>query len=180
MSEARLYFVAIVPPEPVLSEVRALKEIARDKFGSSRALRSPVHITLVPPFKATDDRLEEISARLSKAAGDTSSFEVELSGFAAFAPRVIFVNPLMTENLRSLQRKVVDCMGPFAKPDSRPFHAHMTIAFKDLRKSVFREAMHYFEERPYERSFYNEDIVLLVHNDREWQILSRFRLATSG
>ena len=176
MRSDRLYFVAIVPPEPILSEVRELKEIARDKFNSSRALRSPAHITLVPPFKLADDRLEEMSASLSDAVKEINSFEIDLNGFDAFAPRVVFVKPELSDTLRSLHKGVAHAMRAYASPDTRRFHAHMTIAFKDLRKSMFPGAYEYFKAIEYRRTFAVKDVALLMHVGSEWQVLRRYEL----
>lgn len=50
-----LYFLAVIPPEPVFSEVMAFKKEMSERFSSSRALKSPPHITLLPPVQGNED-----------------------------------------------------------------------------------------------------------------------------
>ncbi len=84
-----LYFIAVLPPEPILTEIRQMKLDVRDRFGSARALRSPAHITLVPPFHADDSSLEQVHEVLAGVAKRTSSFVVELDGFDCFRPSTV-------------------------------------------------------------------------------------------
>jgi 2'-5' RNA ligase len=58
----------------------------------------------------------------------------------------------------------------------RPFRPHMTIAFRDLKKPKFYEAREEFRKRKFVRTFPVEDIVLLKHNGRSWDIISRAEL----
>jgi len=46
-----LYFFAVVPPEEIQSSVTDIKQDFKERFNASHALKSPPHITLIPPFK---------------------------------------------------------------------------------------------------------------------------------
>ena len=45
-----MYFMAIVAPEEVNGTILKWKELIKERFGCVVALRSPAHITLIPPF----------------------------------------------------------------------------------------------------------------------------------
>ena len=47
---ASRYFIAIIPPSPILEEVQEIKNYFKDKYESRAALNSPPHITLHMPF----------------------------------------------------------------------------------------------------------------------------------
>jgi 2'-5' RNA ligase len=53
------WFIAVIPPEDIQEAVTALKREAAARFESRHALKSPPHVTLIPPFVAT---LDEISS----------------------------------------------------------------------------------------------------------------------
>ena len=165
-----LCFVAVIPPEPVLTEVRAFKEIAEVKFDSRRALRSPAHITLVPPFRAGRTKQGHFAEQLKHGVARLAPFEVHLSGFAAFKPRVIFVEVMPDAGLDHLYETVMtlatSALG--LTPSRRPFHPHMTVAFKDLRRQQFAKAWSYFSSIEYARSFQVDCIWLLRHEPKGW------------
>ncbi len=175
--QAALFFIAIIPGPALCAEVTHFKEYAATHFGSSRALRSPPHITLVPPFKWQENRLEELSELLSGFAGEEEGFPLSLSGFDCFAPRVIYVNVVENSSLSSLQSRLglmlTSGLG-LQKRDDRPYHPHMTVAFKDLRRSVFPKAWTYFSSLDYERRFQVDCLTLLQHNGRMWEIFRDF------
>ena len=48
--EAKMYFIGIAAPAEVNEQVLQWKHYMRDHYGCTVALRSPAHITLIPPF----------------------------------------------------------------------------------------------------------------------------------
>ena len=46
-----LFFIAIMPNKELEEEVYAFKKYMASHFGAQHALKSPAHITLIPPFK---------------------------------------------------------------------------------------------------------------------------------
>lgn len=45
-----MYFVAIVCPGQINEKVEQFKQWMKDRFGCVVAMKSPAHITLIPPF----------------------------------------------------------------------------------------------------------------------------------
>ena len=52
---ANMYFIALVLPTEINDEILKWKLFMKDHFNCLVALRSPAHITLVPPFWMNDD-----------------------------------------------------------------------------------------------------------------------------
>ncbi|MCG8477175.1 MAG: 2'-5' RNA ligase family protein [Cytophagales bacterium] len=168
-----LYFLAIVPPEPLQSEVYRYKEQVREKFGSRAALNSPAHITLHMPFKWKKKNNERLFDALQDFAGGQQPFEVELNGFGFFEPRVVFVGVDENDSLRKCQKALQKRTRPLqlfqADYKQRGFHPHITIAFRDLKKPLFYEARAFFEEKEFSRQFVANGLVLLKHSGKRWE-----------
>ena len=169
-----LYFIAIIPPAEIQKEVSGFKYEAALHFNSKRALNSPAHITLVPPFWITQDRLVSVEEILKNF--HLEAFYITLFGFDCFKPRVVFVNIQENKNLQTLYSELNAQLTHLEeiKYDDRPFHPHMTIAFKDLKKSIFSDAWEYFRLREYERTFLVNALFLLKYSNKEWKIKASF------
>ncbi|WP_420582691.1 2'-5' RNA ligase family protein [Reichenbachiella sp.] len=172
--EQNLYFLALIPDEPVLSEVIAFKKEVKEKFNSKGALRSPPHITLHMPFKWRADREDFLIEQLSKFRFDLYPFQVTLDGFDFFEPRVVFVDVEKTKVLTQLQKELSDFVRREinifnADYKDRGFHPHMTIGFRDLKKAVFPEVKTCFQDRKYQRQFEVSRFCLLKHNGERWE-----------
>lgn len=177
--EQNLYFLALIPGEPVLSEVMAFKKEVKEKFNSKGALRSPPHITLHMPFKWRIDREELLLEKLSKFKFDQYPFQVTLDGFDFFEPRVVFVDVEKIEVLSGFQKRLSDFVRrelKFFNADykDRGFHPHMTIGFRDLKKAVFPEVKAHFKNRSYQRQFDVSGFCLLKHNSERWEVFRWF------
>lgn len=173
-----LYFIALLPDQEIQNEVTEFKQAAQERFGTSQALRSPAHITLIPPFRT--DRTD-FSNLLTVAAGQ-QPFTVQLRNFDRFGSRVIFVDVAPEPTLLDYQKVLADFCARHLDivPDSRPFHPHMTVAFKDLKRSVFPEAWDYFSAKSYERTFLARGVTLLIHTGQCWQVDKTFAFSSSS
>ena len=108
-------------------------------------------------------------------ASETRPFSLTLRNYGFFEPRVVFIAVEENEPLRKLETKV----GQVARRElkllnarykERAFHPHLTIAFRDLKKSTFYEAKKFYEERECLFEFEVTDLVLFRHQKEEWQM----------
>ena len=176
-ADQKLYFIAIVPPEPIKSEVFGLKERCAAEYNTRAALRSPPHITLHMPFKLNSDKVLFLQEKLNQRLNDFSVFKVALEDFGSFPPRVIFVRVNESSSLTELHgitKEVMRNEFHILSQDYKDgkFHPHMTIAFRDLRKSEYYRAWDKFKEEKYSSEFKCEEINLLEHNGKYWEIKS--------
>lgn len=174
-SEGRLqkYFIALIPPSPYYEEAWMLKHFFKDNFYSEAALRSPPHITLHRPFTWQEKNETRLFEVLTHFAARQTPFDVEVKGFGAFAPRVIYLQVVHGEALQRLaaglqqicaeQLHVVD-----TENEGRPFHPHLTVAFRDLKKSDFFNAWNAVKEKHWEARWQVEAITLLKHTGKLW------------
>lgn len=168
------YFIALVPPKTIFTEVMKLKEEVRDSYASKEALRSPPHITLHMPFKYKEDREEQIISLLAGFAKSQRPFHLSHDGFGAFEPRVIFVKVTLPDELAEMRQGLVKRMRSELKLDNSDyknhgFLPHMTIAFRDLKKPMFYEAWEKYQSQPFLHEWSCDSMCLLKHDGREWQ-----------
>jgi 2'-5' RNA ligase len=171
----RLYFIAIVLPENLNEEIKVFKNVMAEKWGCKVALKSPAHITLVPPFRMEQGMEESLLRHLDELGETIAPFSIATNHFAAFKPRTIFIQPVLNEALKHMKKKTdVFCKTHpdyGARADTRPFHPHITIATRDLDKKAFAEAWPYFEKQSYNITFDATGISTLRHNSKDWDVL---------
>lgn len=167
------YFIAIIPPEPIAGELYKLKEYFRDKYKSKASLNSPTHITVHMPFEYDN---EEKLVRILKKFHH-GKIHVELKDFGCFEPRVIFVDVVKDPALDNVQQQLMS----FCKTElnlfnsqygDQPFHPHVTLAFRDLKKPAFFEAWQEFKEKKYSAAFDATRLSLMKHDGKFWREFS--------
>src|SRR6185503_19662981 len=101
-----LYFIAIAAPDHINRQVLEWKHYMQQQFNCQVALKSPAHITLVPPFSMRKEQEPELIEILEALAPQLQQFPVHLKNFDAFKPRVIFVHVQPDDRLQQLKKKV--------------------------------------------------------------------------
>lgn len=177
-----LYFLAIIPPQPIHDEVMAFKHEVLEMFDSKAALRSPPHITLHMPFKWKDKKEDLLVQKLAEFQFGAYPFELELKNFDFFPPKVVFVDVEKNESLMLLQKELIKHVRKElnilnADYKDKPFHPHITIAFRDLKKNRFQEAFEYFSTQKYKATFETAGFHLLKHDGKRW---NEFRFFENG
>jgi 2'-5' RNA ligase len=173
----QLYFIAIIPPSPTLEEAQELKNYFQEKYNSKAALNSPPHITLHMPFEWKEEKEAQLIEKISCFANTQVSFDLKLSNFNCFEPRVIFIDVIKNEKLELLQKN----LHRFCKKElnlfnanykEHAFHPHLTLAFRDLKKPEFVKAWIEFKERKFEATFAVNALTLLKHDGKKWNVLT--------
>ena len=178
-----LYFMGIMPPVDIQHEITLTKEYFRDTYGASHALKSPPHITLVPPFRLPVSGEKDLIHNLKSFAAAEEAFSIQLENFNAFPPRVIFVDVKPAEKLNGLYERITGfaagALGhSVGSKGNRHFSPHVTVAFKDLRKEDFNDAWPEFRNKKINFEFVADRITLFKHNGRKWEILYQAGFAT--
>jgi 2'-5' RNA ligase len=178
-----IYMIAIIPPEPINSEVQEFKKIVADKYRSKEALRRPVHITLIPPFQTNEKEEKKFRNFVEGFAAKQTPFEIAFDGFEKFGNRVIYVHPIITDEFKKMEKQLSTLFYksfPFDRGASSGFHPHMTIAFKDLTPDMFVPAWNEFQDTLYRRRFMLDNICLLRHNGKEWVVIDKAMFGSDG
>jgi len=176
-----LFFIALLPPKEISDHANLIKQHFADNYNSRAALKSPPHITLQPPFPLLDEEIAPLKSCISKFASTQAVVEVTLDGFAAFPPRVIYINVVKTQPLLDLQSNLASTLATElqivdARDKNRGFSPHMTVGFKDLTKQNFKTAWAEFQHQQLDYEFVATDLTLLYHNGKRWEIETHFPL----
>ena len=179
---AKKYFIAIVIPEPLFTEIEDVKQNLYEEHGLKGALRSPAHITLHRPFEWKEEKETILIERLT-AFKFSQDFTITLQDFAGFEPRVIYVNVLKNESLEELHRQLKNHAQKELKllneiNDLRGFHPHTTVAFRDLKKPKFYELQKEFASKKLGGEFQYCGFSLLKL-EKKWEELQFFKKSNS-
>ena len=170
-----MYFIAIVAPEEINQQVLKWKFFFKEPYECSVALKSPAHITIIPPFWMNEELENDLINSIHEFSIAKNKFEITLKDFAAFKPKVIFVDVAKNEVLNGLYQSFADFIfsqNKFPiKKDDWPFHPHVTLATRDLYKKAFQEAWEIFSTKKYEALWIVSGISLLRHNKKNWDII---------
>jgi 2'-5' RNA ligase len=170
-----IYFIALVAPPEIDQQVLKWKLWMKEKYNCEIALRSPAHITLVPPFWMKPELENNLSDSLLAFTATQNSFILQLNNFSNFKPRVIFIDVIPNEELMKLKNGLFQFLlnenkYPLEK-DDHSFFPHVTIATRDLHKKAFYDAWEYFKEKKYEAAWPVSNLSLLRHNKKNWDVI---------
>ena len=172
--EKHLFFIAIIPGEPLFSTISSMKESFVKDYNSKASLRSPPHVTLHMPFKLSPEKIEKLKRRLEETLHNFPSFNLKLFNYGSFPPKVIFIKIVECElltNLHKIIRRVMQNEFNLRNQDykNQGFHPHITVAFRDLKKQEFNKAWERFSAKNFEAEFKCNSVFLLKHNGKIWE-----------
>lgn len=117
------FLVVIMIPPPLSSQFLNLQ----NQYGPPQwPRRIGPHITLIPPFEATQPAVLQYWHDFKPA---TLSFPVRLDGFDHFSSRVVFARIKPDPSLLQLHRELSTHFRPLLPPD-HDYHPHVTVANK--------------------------------------------------
>ncbi|MBE0677573.1 MAG: 2'-5' RNA ligase family protein [Bacteroidales bacterium] len=177
-NKSGLYFIAIVFHGSLSDEIRVVKERMRDQYGAAHALKSPAHITLQMPFKRILSVERGMCDALTGFALKEKPFTVELNGYGAFVPRVIFIKIVEPGPVKSLHGRLRDVLltelGFGHDEIMNDMQPHITVATRDLARDAFSDAWQEMKDEEFVSSFEVRSIFLLRHNGRSWDLHEEF------
>jgi len=175
------FFVAFLPPPEVDSFTCQVIQELGDRY-RTRTAKAPPHITLQPPFEWPIDALPTLESSLHTFAQTCKTVPIQLAGFGAFSPRVIYIRVLKTPELLELQSALMqhleDALGIVdLKNKHRGFSPHMTVASRNLYPEIFRQAWNELQDREANFKFVGDRLTLLIHRGQHWEYQQDFPLS---
>ena len=173
------FFVALLPPQHIQDCANEIKQYFADRYASCGAQKSPPHITLQSPFEWADSNVSLLEESLNKFASGRESIPVTLHNFAAFTPRVIYIDVVQTPELMDLQADLIKYVESDLEivdkvAQTRSFTPHMTVAFRDLTKQNFKIAWREFVARQLHFELKCDRLTLLLHDGKRWNVKTEF------
>ncbi|MCC6690342.1 MAG: 2'-5' RNA ligase family protein [Bacteroidia bacterium] len=178
MTDNELYFFALLLPFNIAAETDEVKREFSEKYESVRALKSPAHITIIPPFFANNAFEKTIEDKVDTFSKSFAPFQINLNGFGEFNHKVIFVEVEKSNHLQFFYNSFTTFfsgLGFELTSMNKFFHPHVTVAFRDLTKENFDKAWPQFKNREFVNSFSASSIHLLKYKNEKWHPLKEFR-----
>jgi len=182
MNVKPLYFIAIIPPDPLRSHLSFLKKEFAANFHSYHALKSPPHITLIPPIRIGKIEIKPFIKKLETFGKSTPPFHIQLDGMGSFRTNVLFLNAMENEQLHQCHKNLSILLNGFSGINisiDKPFHPHITLANRDLSPQMFQKAWELNKSISHRYDFDANYISLLQHNGKSWDIYDEFPLQQS-
>ncbi len=178
MPEFQKYFIALVPPPEIEEQIHAIKLRLSKKYATQGSLLSPAHLTLHMPFDYKVENEKKLIETL-EAFTFSASIPIELENFSCFEPRVLFIAVKPNTALTKFQQEVVfhikSRLNIFNQYESRHgFHPHITVAFRDLKKTNFYLAWEELKAEKFTAHFECGEFCLLQKEKKIWKIQERF------
>jgi 2'-5' RNA ligase len=176
-----LWFVAVLLPDDVVTQVRALQQEIADHFGPSRALRLPPHITVEAPFRLNDCEGERLVGDLAQFLSGRSAFDLTLKNFGYFRDDVVFIEVAANLSLLELHNDLRDFLrgeaGFIKVPPLHPgYTPHLTLANRDVSPQQHAAIWRNLAGRKFHARFQVHEMCLLRHNGASWDTFERFPL----
>jgi 2'-5' RNA ligase len=173
MPKNESYFIAITLPEPLHSEIESIKKYISKKYGTRSVLRSPAHITIVPPFFWGNET--ELLDFLNPF--QFPEFTIELKDYNRFEQRVIFIDVVENNRLMELHhqfnQEFFHRFSGLNKKRPYIFHPHITIGNRDWKPEMFNKCWEEYRAQKFETSFNFSKLKLLKNVENRWQILQK-------
>ncbi|MGJ3250718.1 MAG: 2'-5' RNA ligase family protein [Elainellaceae cyanobacterium] len=174
------FFVALLLPLQVQEYANQVTKDLGDRY-NTRAAKAPPHITLFPPFEWQVENVVALESSIQEFASKAVPVPVTLSGFGAFRPRVIYINVIKSPELLDLHAHLLahlenrlGIVDPKSK--SRAFSPHVTVASRNMARSVFKQAWADVSPVSVQFEFVSDRLTLLSHDGHVWQVRSGFTL----
>ncbi|MCP9199785.1 2'-5' RNA ligase family protein [Gramella sp. GC03-9] len=173
-----LYFICLMPPSGIKSEIEKIKKEIQAEFGISHALKLPAHITVKIPFRFNENKEASLLKKLQNFSAELKPISINLKDFGRFDKKVIFINVLDHEPIIQLHTNLQGFIGELTQLKKHELaskiHPHVTIATRDLKRTDFPQVWANFKDRYFAASFIAKHLFLLKHNGKTWDILRKF------
>lgn len=179
MAKEGLYMLAIMPPPDETAEIEEIRRQFADAYNCKAALKPPVHITLIPPFKTVDTIEQDLINKLGHWALEQRAFDVALKNFDVFRRnQVVFIHVEPSIALRTFQKELE---GRFKQDYShidiktyQEYSPHITIGYRDIPRELFRPAAIEYLAKSFSATFPVDRFYLWKHNSINWQVLHTY------
>ncbi|MBN3584722.1 2'-5' RNA ligase family protein [Algoriphagus aestuarii] len=184
MANFQKYFLAIVPEGELQGRLTDLKELLRDRFGIKYALKSPAHVTLKMPFSFNEAKEDYLLDQLKNFLSNHEEFTLTISGIHTFGNRVVYLGIENSQELLSLQKNLLRfCrieLKLIEELSDKNYHPHLTMAFKDLKKTPIPNIIKVLNEKPIYEEIGIKHLFLLKRVDGRWVVCKNIPLGAEN
>lgn len=184
MPQDHRYLFALMPPTELSAKIDALRCDVAETYNCRKALKPPVHITLYTVFEAAREEEQKLTS-LHEWASYQQPIEVQLQDFGFFEKGrhpVLFVDVVKNPALRAfniaLVAQVKKLLPELIGVNTRDFHPHFTLAYRDTSLEIFPAMKAEYSRRKFSAEFIADSFYLWRHNTRNWEVIQEFQFGT--
>ena len=168
------YLLIISPPDDIKHSIGKIKKEVGLKYGSSHALRSIAHISLIK-FRLAKGDERNLLTRLFSFCINNLPFEVMLNNFDVFPRHTLYVNVLENGGIKKLQSGLVIMLMNLISAGENHMKEnkkhYLTIA-RNLNPVQFKSVSDEYRSRQINTSFRAKNVVLLKRPYDEYNLRS--------
>lgn len=170
-----LYFIALIPPDDIEQDLHQIKLDLNQRFQYKAALKSPAHITLIPPFSWPNHSSLEIIDHFIQFKSPIEKLSITIDGFDRFGTQVIYAKPKVDDDIFTLQNCILQYFTPILKDKMKykyNFNPHFTVANRDVKAEEISQILEELANKNYLKQTIIDKIALLKHNGTKWKTAS--------
>lgn len=168
-----LFFVAILPPLAISNDIEEIRKQCSQEYKVYSALKPPVHITLIPPFKLDPTQKNKLISSLEQSR-NFLPFTQELRNYNGFPPKVVFINAIKNPGITGLHKMLRENLKIYSKESTGPINPHITIAYRDVDPTIYDQMMEVYSKRRFHAHFTVDKFALLKHDGKKWNLFKEF------
>lgn len=171
------HFIGVLVPDEIAAKLEECRRYMNEKYGCKSGFKTPIHVTLVPPFRL-DERfstkdLADAILRDVASKPEEFKFAARIENFDAFGDRTVFAKVLQDEKWTKLRDAVLAAVlkaAPgCAKKDKRIFQPHLTVANRDIPAGASKDALEVFNELNLVAEFEVDNITVFERREGKWR-----------
>ena len=177
------HFIGVLLPYELTQRLQGYRDYMSRQYGCKSGFGTPIHITLVPPFKLIDKlTTNDLAEALAQMAVDKKwhPFTAKIGGFDAFGDRTLFAKVLPSAvwtAYKSAVYNTVSALSPGSlKKESRPFQPHITVANRDIPAGASTEALEYLNQLELKTTFQVDNITIFERRDKRWVVAKQIEI----
>lgn len=165
------YFIAINLPEPLNTKIERIKKGISEEYGTKSVLKSPPHITIVPPFFwGNEEELIELVRDFAYPP-----FHIELNGYKAFEIGVVYIDVVENKHITQLHQQFnTQFFGRYPQLKKKypfPFQPHITVGNRDWKWAEFKRCWDNIKDTSFEDAFEFRQLSLLKNINGLWKVI---------
>lgn len=166
------HFIGVLVPEDLSLVLEDCRSYMRSRYGCISGQRTPLHVTIVPPFVlnpsySTEDLSEVLNSIFFK------EFTAHVESFGSFGERTLYARVIEDKSWDELRNTVFHSVSRVfpdtLKKDHRAFHPHITIANRDIPNGALYEALMRLNGVPLSEVFTVKKLTLFEFKNGRWE-----------
>ncbi|MBR5672504.1 MAG: 2'-5' RNA ligase family protein [Spirochaetales bacterium] len=177
------HFIGVLLPDDLTQKLLKCREYMNHKYGCRSGFGTPIHVTLVPPFKLPAPcTTADIAAALAQMVAEKKwhAFNAKIEGFDAFGDRTLFAKVLPSAVWTAFRAAVCSAVAQASpgavRKDTRPFQPHATVANRDIPPGASTEALEYLNQLELAATFPVDNITIFERREKRWTATQQVEL----